>query len=166
MSRKNFRVVVLSVAVALMLSLVSCDPSAKMAKQENEDIQAYLSQNSNLNFVKKPSGLYYLEVIAGPDTLTSPVLGDSAFVKYTGMFLDGSVFDSSISTGKPLGFVVGEMIEGFNEGVQLMKTGGKSTMLIPSKLAYGEYGRYPYIAGYTPLLFDVELIRVIPQAVK
>jgi FKBP-type peptidyl-prolyl cis-trans isomerase FkpA len=164
MDRKNFRVVVLSLSAALMLSLVSCDPSVKAEKQEKEDIQAYLSQNSNLTFVKQKSGLYYYEVTAG--TGISPELGDSAFVKYTGMFLDGSVFDSSISTGKPLGFIVGEMIEGFNEGVQLMKTGGKATMLIPSKLAYGQYGRYPYIAGYTPLLFDVELIRVIPLTGK
>jgi FKBP-type peptidyl-prolyl cis-trans isomerase FkpA len=164
MNRKSFRVVVLSLSVVLMLSVVSCDPAAKMEKQEKEEIQTYLSKNSNLNFVKESSGLYYCEVTAG--TGISAVIGDSAFVKYTGMFLDGSVFDSSITTGKPLAFILGEMVPGFNEGIQLMKTGGKSTLLIPSKLAYGQNGRYPYIAGYTPLLFDVELVRVVPQTAK
>lgn len=161
MSRKNFRIIVLLVSVVLILSVVSCDPTAKMEKQEKEDIQTYLGQNSNLNFVKKPSGLYYLEVV--PGTGISPVSGDSAFVKYTGMFLDGSVFDSNVTTGTLLGFKVGEMVVGFNEGVTLMKAGGKSTLLLPSKLAYGQHGRYPYISGYTPLLFDVELVRIVPQ---
>jgi FKBP-type peptidyl-prolyl cis-trans isomerase len=41
-----------------------------------------------------------------------------------------------------------------------MKEGGKSTLLIPSELAYGTYGRYPYIQGYTPLLFAIELVKV------
>ena len=161
MSRKNFRVIVLSVSVVLILSLVSCHPEAKLEKQEKEDIQTYLTDNSNLNFVKRPSGLYYLEVVAG--TGLSPVKGDSAFVKYTGMLLDGYVFDSNVTSGSTLGFEVGDMIAGFNEGVTLMKAGGKATLLIPSHLAYGTTGRYPYISGYTPLLFDIELVRVVPQ---
>jgi FKBP-type peptidyl-prolyl cis-trans isomerase len=161
MSRKNFRVVILSVSVALMLSVVSCDPNAKMEKQEKEGIQTYLSQNSNLNFVKQRSGLYYYEVVAG--TGISPVMGDSAYVKYTGMFLNGYVFDSNVANGTLLSFLVGELVTGFNEGLTLMKAGGKSTLLIPSKLAYGQTGRYPYISGYTPLLFDIQLVKVVPQ---
>jgi FKBP-type peptidyl-prolyl cis-trans isomerase len=164
MSRKNIRAIEVSAAVVLMLSLVSCDPTAKMEKKEKEEIQTYLSQNSNLIFVKQSSGLYYREVVAG--TGISPVTGDSAFVKYTGMFLDGTVFDSNVASGKLLPLVVGHNITGFDEGLTLMKVGGKSTLLIPSKLAYGQNGSYPYIAGYTPLLFDVELVNVVPQTGK
>ena len=64
---------------------------------------------------------------------------DSAFVKYTGMFLNGTVFDSNVSSGNLYGFIVGQNITGFDEGVTLMKPGGKSTLLIPSKLGYGAY---------------------------
>jgi len=161
---KNFQAIIPLSAALLMIAFVSCDPTVKLEKQEKEDIQTYLSQNINLNFVKQQSGLYYHEVLAG--TGISPVMGDSAFVKYTGMFLDGTVFDSNVSSGTLFSFKVGEMIPGFNEGLTLMKAGGKATLLIPSKLAYGQNGRYPYIAGYTPLLFDIQLVRVVHQTVK
>ena len=148
MSRKNLRVTILSASVVLILSIVSCHPEAKLEKQEKENIQNYLTENSNLNFVKRSSGLYYLEVKAG--TGISPVTGDSAFVKYTGMLLDGSVFDSNVTSGSSLGFEVGDMIVGFNEGITLMKVGGKSTLLIPSHLAYGTTWKISIYFGILP----------------
>ena len=163
MIRNNFRAIILSAVVLLMLTVVSCDPTKKLEKQEKEDIQAYLTQNSNLNFVKQPSGLYYLEVIAG--TGISPVRNDSAYVKYTGMFLNGSIFDSNVSSGKLYGFIVGQNITGFDEGVTLMKAGGKSTLLLPSKLAYGATGNSG-ISGFTPLLFEIELVKTVPKTWK
>jgi len=159
MINKNLRAIILSGAVLLMLSLISCDPTKKLEKQEREDIQAYLTQNSTLQYVKQPSGLYYLEVIAG--TGISPVRSDSAYVKYKGMFLNGSVFDSS----ELYGFIVGENLTGFDEGVTLMKPGGKSSLLIPSKLGYGASGNYNSISGFTPLLFDIELVKIAKYSV-
>ncbi|MBK7710310.1 MAG: FKBP-type peptidyl-prolyl cis-trans isomerase [Bacteroidales bacterium] len=158
MNRKNVKVILQLTAVLLMISLISCDPGRKLAKQEKEDIQDYLSQNSTLAFVKKPSGLYYLEVTAG--TGISAVRTDSAYVKYTGKFLNGTVFDSNVSSGKLYGFIVGQNITGFDEGITLMKQGGKATLLIPSSLGYGSVGTYG-ISGYTPLLFDIELVKVV-----
>jgi FKBP-type peptidyl-prolyl cis-trans isomerase FkpA len=159
MIRKNFHAVLPLLIATLMLSLTSCNPSAKMEKQEKEDIEAYLSANDTIDFVKQPSGLYYHEIVAG--TGVSPERVDSAFVKYTGKFLDGGVFDSNVSSGKLYGFIIGQNISGFDEGITLMKPGGKSTLLIPSKLAYGAMGTYG-ISGYTPLLFDIELVRTVP----
>jgi FKBP-type peptidyl-prolyl cis-trans isomerase len=158
MIKKIFRVLFPLVAIVLIISVVSCDPTTKLRKQENEQIQNYLAQNSNLNFVKQPSGLYYLEVVAG--TGTSPIRTDSAYVKYTGKFLDGTVFDSNVASGKLYGFIIGMNITGFDEGITLMKPGGKATLLIPSSLAYGTAGTYG-ISGYTPLLFDVELVKTV-----
>jgi FKBP-type peptidyl-prolyl cis-trans isomerase len=163
MIRKYLRALALSAAVMMMLSLVSCDPTAKMEKEEKQEIQTYLSQNSNLTFVKQPSGLYYHEII--PGTGISAVRTDSAYVKYTGMFLNGDVFDSNVSSGKLYGFIVGQNITGFDEGITLMKAGGKSSLLIPSKLGYGASGTYG-ISGYTPLLFDIELVKVVPYTAK
>jgi FKBP-type peptidyl-prolyl cis-trans isomerase len=159
MIRKNFGVTISLLAAILVLAAVACDPTSKAEKQEKDDIEAYLAQNSSLNFVKQPSGLYYYEVTAG--TGISPVAGDSAWVKYTGKFLDGTIFDSNVTTGKLYNFIVGYNIHGFDEGITLMKVGGKCSLLIPSKLGYGINGKYPYIPGYTPLLFDIELVKAI-----
>jgi FKBP-type peptidyl-prolyl cis-trans isomerase FkpA len=164
MIKKNFRAIIPLMAVIMMISIVSCDPTDKLANQEKEQIADYLAQNSNLNYVKKPSGLYYLEVLAG--TGISPVSPDSAYVRYTLKFIDGTVLYSSVAAGTLYGFIVGENVPGFEEGIALMKVGGKSSLLVPSKLAYGTDGRYPYIPGYTPLLYDIELVKVAPQTGK
>jgi len=163
MIRRNVSLFILLTTVMVMITLVSCDPTKKMEKKENEQIQDYLSQNSTLIFVKQPSGLYYLEVT--PGTGLSPVRTDSAYVKYTGKFLDGTVFDSNVTSGNLYGFIVGQNITGFDEGITLMKPGGKSTLLIPSSLGYGSMGTYG-IAGFTPLLFDIELIKVVQYTGK
>jgi FKBP-type peptidyl-prolyl cis-trans isomerase FkpA len=163
MIRTKFGVIMPVAAVLFIFLLFSCDPTKDLQKQEDEQIAAYLSQNSNLTFVKQPSGLYYLEVVAG--TGISPVTGDSAYVNYTGKFLDGSIFDTNATTGKPLVCIVGRDIVGFDEGLLKMNVGGKSTFLIPSSLGYGSYGSYS-IPGYTPLLFDVELVKVVHSTGK
>jgi FKBP-type peptidyl-prolyl cis-trans isomerase FkpA len=154
MIRKNISIVIVLFAVALMITLASCDPAKKYEKQEQEDIQNYLSENSDLNFVKQASGLYYLERVAG--TGISPVMNDSVYVIYTLALLNGTV----LGTNLPYGCIVGENVDGFDEGIQLMKVGGTSTLLIPSKIGYGSDGNYP-IPGYTSLLFDIELLKVV-----
>lgn len=164
MFKKNKKTILLFLTALLLVALVSCDPTKKYENEESAIIKDYLSKNPDLNFQLQPSGLYFLDVV--PGTGISPVLYDSAFVKYTGKFLNGSVFDTNVGTANVFGFVVGYSIYGFSEGLMLMKEGGKATLLIPSNLAYGQQGSYPIIAGFTPLLFDVELIRVKPAVVK
>ncbi len=159
MTRKKSGVIFSLAAVLLILSLLSCDPSKKYKKQEDEEIQTYLTENSSLAFVKQPSGLYYLEVVAG--TGISPVMTDSVYFNYTEKFLDGTIFNSNSTTGKLIGSIVGASIVGLDEGLTKMKAGGKSTFLIPSSLGYGSMGTYG-ISGYTPLLFDIELVKVVP----
>lgn len=161
MIKKYYQSVLLFLAVSLMISLGSCDPAKKYEKEEKDSIQNYLSQNSNLNFELKTSGLYYLEVLTG--TGQTPVLHDTAYVKYTGKFLNGNVFDTNVGKTDSLIFPVNEgvLIFGFDEGITYMKEGGKATFLVPSKLAYGASGFYT-IPGYTALLYDVELVRVKP----
>jgi FKBP-type peptidyl-prolyl cis-trans isomerase FkpA len=159
MIRMNVRTIILFLTVVLMISLISCDPSKKYIKEENSKIQDYLNLNTNLNFDLKPSGLYYLEVTAG--TGRQAVTHDTAYVKYTGKLLDGTIFDTNVGRADTLVRPVNEgyLISGLDEGITYMKQGGKALLLIPSKLAYGSYGSYP-IPGYTPLLFDIELVKV------
>ncbi len=159
MKSNHRKLLFIATVCALSAGIHSCDVSKKYEKEEKETIQKYLSDNPTLDFELKPSGLYYLEVLAG--TGVQPVVHDSVFIKYTGKFLDGFVFETNVGTSNIMGFPLleGEVIRGFDEGISYMRKGGKSKMLIPSSLAYGPSG-YFTIPGFTPLLFDVELIDV------
>jgi FKBP-type peptidyl-prolyl cis-trans isomerase len=159
MNRKSGLTLLLLLAVVLILSLVSCDPGRKYEKEEEAQIQNYLGNNPNQTFQLQPSGLYYYPVQIGTGIM--PVVHDTAWVKYTGKFLDGTVFDTNVGKTDSLKVPVAEgwLIPGFDEGITLMNKGGKSMILIPSSLAYGTTGYY-IIGPYTPLLFDLELVRV------
>lgn len=163
MIRKNKKVILLFITALVLVTLVSCNPSKKYEDEEKASIQNYLSQNSDKNFVLKPSGLYYLDVITGTGDIARK--HDTAYVKYTGMFLDGTVYDSNseiYGITDTLIFPVDEgwKITGFDEGITYMRVGGSATLLIPSSLAYGAAGFYPYIPGYSPLLLDIQLVKV------
>ncbi len=109
------------------------------------------------------SGLQY-EVLA-KGLGKSPVKGEQVLVNYTGKLLDGTVFDASERHGGPATFGVGQVIEGWNEALQLMKEGDKWRLYIPSDLAYGENGP-PNIGPNQILIFDVELVKVSPQGAE
>lgn len=82
-------------------------------------------------------------------------------VHYTGSLQDGTVFDSSLKRG-PFSFTlgVGQVIKGWDEGVQGMKVGGKRKLVIPARLAYGDQGIGGVIPGGATLYFEVELLSI------
>jgi len=123
---------------------------------EKKSIEDYLTAN-NITVAPQPSGLYYIEIKEGKGKY--PTNGKNVKVHYTGKLLDGTVFDSSIG-GDPFPFPLGKgrVIKGWDEGIALMKKGGRAILLIPSHLAYGENGAGGSIPPYSPLLFEVELI--------
>ncbi|MEE2907958.1 MAG: peptidylprolyl isomerase [Planctomycetota bacterium] len=88
---------------------------------------------------------------------------DRVTVHYSGYLLDGTKFDSSVDRGQPATFALGQVIEGWTLGVGQMKVGEKKKLFIPAKLAYKEQGRPPVIPPNATLVFDVELIEVIPR---
>lgn len=105
------------------------------------------------------SGLKYLIQQKGDGVRAE--LGKEVAVHYTGKFLDGKVFDSSLERGEPIKFILGagRVIKGWDEGIALMSVGDKYTLIIPYQLAYGETGRGP-IPPKATLIFDVELLSV------
>ena len=103
------------------------------------------------------SGLNY--VVDKEGTGKSPSDTSNVTVHYTGTFMDGQVFDSSVTRGQPATFPLNRVIPGWTEGLQLMKEGGKCKFLIPANLAYGAAGR-PGIPPNSTLIFEVELIKV------
>jgi FKBP-type peptidyl-prolyl cis-trans isomerase FkpA len=133
----------------------SCNYEKKLREEEEELIRSYVETN-NITVEPTATGLYYIETLAGEGPL--PVDGDTVGVYYRTKFLNGYVLDQLLE-GTPYKFVIGnyESIPGFEEGVMLMRLNGKATLLVPSSLAYGSMG-YLAVPGYTPLLFEVELV--------
>jgi len=125
---------------------------------EQTAIENYLREN-NINVAPQESGLYYVETKAGKGK--NAAAGNNVLVHYTGKLLNGKVFDSSIERGEPIPFQlgVGQVIKGWDEGIALMKKGGKGILLIPSHLAYGENG-IGDIPPNSPLVFEVELVDI------
>jgi FKBP-type peptidyl-prolyl cis-trans isomerase len=98
-------------------------------------------------------------------TGTEAKAGNLVSVQYTGKFVDGKVFDSSIPRGQPIEFTlgVGQVIPGWDQGILGMKVGGKRSLVIPGDLAYGAAGYPPVIPANATLYFDVELVGVKAQ---
>lgn len=107
--------------------------------------------------IQTASGLVYQEL--SPGTGAQPKATDTVTVHYTGTLADGTVFDSSITRGEPSSFPLNGVIDGWTEGIPLMKVGGKARLVIPSDLAYGVKGR-PGIPPNATLVFEIELLAI------
>ena len=140
---------------------------------ETAKIKGYVAAKS-LKPTVSASGLNYVISKEGSGPKAKP--GDTILVNYTGSFLSGKVFDSSLpdvaktsgtfNAGRkyePLKMPVGMQgsIPGFEEALFLLPKGGKATVVLPSSLAYGEQGNQG-IPPFTPLVFELEMINIIP----
>ena len=96
-----------------------------------------------------------------PGTGASPTAEDKVQVHYHGTLIDGTVFDSSVQRGEPATFQLNGVIKCWTEGVQRMKVGGKSRLVCPSQIAYGERGAPPRIKPGAALVFEVELLAIV-----
>jgi len=125
-------------------------------KKKGED---FLAANKSKPGVKVlASGIQYKVIKAGSGK--SPTKANSVVAHYRGTLIDGTEFDSSFSRGKPATFPVTGVIKGWQEVLQLMKTGSKWQVYIPSDLAYGQRGTGPTIGPNSTLIFDIELIEI------
>ena len=133
--------------------------AGRIAAREKIASQAYLDKaTAEPGAVKTPSGLIYRELKAG--TGASPKDTDTVKVHYRGTFTNGTEFDSSYRRNEPAQFPLKGVIACWTEGVQKMKVGGKSVLVCPSDLAYGDKGRGP-IPGGAVLTFEVELVEIM-----
>jgi FKBP-type peptidyl-prolyl cis-trans isomerase FkpA len=110
--------------------------------------------------VKTASGMVYTSLVEGKGETPKPT--DVVKVNYRGTLIDGREFDSSFKRGKPLEFKLSNVIACWVEGVQKMKTGGKAKLVCPSNLAYGENGSGEMILPNATLVFEVELLEIMP----
>lgn len=121
-----------------------------------ENLLKQYADSNDLSVTRTSKGVYYQIHKKGKGATGK--YGTALCAHYTGKLLNGKVFDSSYERGAPLKFRIGEMIPGWNEVLQQVPNGSKLTLLIPSHLAYGEYGFPPLIPPNSPLIFEVELI--------
>ncbi|MEO8591685.1 MAG: FKBP-type peptidyl-prolyl cis-trans isomerase [Candidatus Solibacter sp.] len=133
--------------------------AAVVAEKEKASSAAYLAKcAAEPGAVKTESGLVYKELKVG--TGPSPAATDTVKVHYRGTLTNGTEFDSSYKRNEPTQFPLNGVIKCWTEGVQRMKVGGKSQLVCPSDLAYGDQGR-PSIPGGATLVFEVELIEIV-----
>jgi FKBP-type peptidyl-prolyl cis-trans isomerase FkpA len=139
------RISLLLLSVSVLL--VSCSSKSFLEKAAAEP-----------GAIKTPSGLVYRELSAG--TGPSPQATDIVTVNYRGTLEDGTEFDSSYKRNEPAQFPLNGVIPCWTEGVQRMKVGGKSKLVCPSSIAYGDQGSPPVIPGGATLAFEIELLGI------
>jgi len=157
--------------VVLVLAQLGGKPDTAVAANLNQQTAApttvienntLIASNtmSDANVVTTPSGLKYIELQEG--TGATPQPRQTVVVHYTGTLEDGTKFDSSRDRGRPFSFTigVGQVIQGWDEGLSTMKVGGRRQLIIPSDLGYGARGAGGVIPPNATLIFDVELLDV------
>jgi FKBP-type peptidyl-prolyl cis-trans isomerase len=127
---------------------------AEDAKRKGQEFADKVAQQKDAT--KTASGIVIRTITAG--TGASPTAADVVKVHYEGKLIDGTVFDSSIKRNEPAEFPLGGVVPCWTEALQLMKKGGKSQVVCPAALAYGDRGSPPVIPPGATLSFEVELI--------
>ncbi|MGI4880574.1 MAG: FKBP-type peptidyl-prolyl cis-trans isomerase [Janthinobacterium lividum] len=149
----------LGVVVLVLIGLLTWAGTQRAVDAARPADIAYLQSHKGKPGVKTtPSGLQYEVLTEGTGPM--PTAADTVAVHYEGRLLDGTVFDSSYQRGQPAVFPLGQVIPGWTEGVQLMKTGSKYRFTIPPELGYGARGAGGVIPPNAVLVFDIQLIGV------
>ncbi len=146
------------IGLALLL-LPGCGVGAGNGTITPEDVSKTFG-SGDPKITTLPSGLIYQDVKEGTGAEAEP--GKSIYVHYTGYFIDGAKFDSSLKRGQPfqVRLGAGQVIKGWELGIVGMKEGGKRKLLIPSALGYGPTGSRGSIPPNANLVFDIELLKV------
>lgn len=144
------------------LDIVDVLTPAEQKAAEADTLDAYLAENGITGVQKLPNGLVFQSIVEG--TGNAPSTGQLVSVAYTGRFLDGTEFDKS-PENDPFEFQLGQgsVIPGWDEGIRLMKPGGKAKLYIPSHLAYGETVQV-FPRTFVEPLVNQELISPLAQS--
>jgi FKBP-type peptidyl-prolyl cis-trans isomerase len=143
----------------LRLSAYLTTDTSRAAREQNAIVDYAIEEL--LDVQPTNSGLFY-EVI-DPGTGDSIRWGDFLTAHYRGYLLDGTVFADSYASKRPLDFYVGNMIDGWNEGLQLIRVGGQLRLLVPSRMGYQAEGLVSsmgrtIVAPHQVLVFEVEVL--------
>ena len=135
----------------------------KKAQENSAATEVYMAKNGANPKVKKlPNGVQYEVLEEG--TGANPEKSDTVRVDYHGTFLDGTVFDSTIKSGRPAEFSLRGVVPGFSASLQAMKVGSKWRVVIPGELGYGIAGRGK-IGPNQGLIFEISLLEILKKPV-
>ena len=142
------------------LNAILTDRSSKIVERVKAEGEEFIANflDCNDDAIKTESGLVYYSMKEGEGA--TPAAADTVEVHYHGTLVDGTVFDSSVDRGQTISFPLGGVIKGWQQGLAMMKEGGKATLVIPSDLAYGDAGSGDTIPPGATLKFEVELFKV------
>jgi FKBP-type peptidyl-prolyl cis-trans isomerase FklB len=143
----------------VVMSYLEKAKAEKAAAAKKQGVTFLAENKSKPGVVTTASGLQYIVLKEG--TGPKPAATDKVKCDYEGKLIDGTVFDSSTKQGHPIEFTVNGVIKGWTEALQLMNTGSKWRLFIPSDLAYGDQPMGPDIKPGSTLIFDVELIEIV-----
>jgi len=124
------------------------------AKRKGQEFADKVSKEKDAT--KTATGIVIRTITAGAGA--SPMADDVVKVHYEGKLVDGTIFDSSIKRNEPAEFPLKGVVPCWTEALQLMKKGGKSQVVCPAAMAYGDRGSPPEIPGGSTLSFEVELL--------
>jgi len=162
MSEEDLKQVLSSLQQEMRQKQMQAQEAAAMENKTKGD--AFMADNAKKEgVVALPDGLQYKILTAGQGK--KPAESDTVLCNYRGTFVDGSEFDSSAQTGKPVPFEVKNVIPGFKEVLQLMPVGSKWQVFVPSNLAYGERGAGGVIGPNATLIFEIELVSIADSTV-
>ncbi|WP_394747934.1 FKBP-type peptidyl-prolyl cis-trans isomerase [Spongiimicrobium salis] len=132
------------------------------AAKKSEEGAAFLAENGKREgVITTESGLQYEVITQGNGPV--PKASDQVSVHYTGMLIDGKVFDSSVERGEPQVLGASQVIKGWQEALQSMPVGSKWKLYIPYDLGYGERGAGGAIPPYAALIFEIELLEILSK---
>ena len=124
--------------------------------------EAFLAANgARPGVIVTPSGLQFELISAGSGEV--PDIADTVLVHYQGAYIYGNIFDSTYEYGEPVEIPLDRVISGWSEGLRMMREGSRARLFIPSDLAYGERGAGGVIAPNAVVVFDVELLEILPS---
>ena len=129
-----------------------------LAKIEAKSLEALANAAKEKGATATASGLVIKTLKEGDGE--SPTINSKVRVHYTGTLADGTTFDSSVKRGEPVEFALKDVVQGWQEGIVMMKAGGKAKLTIPAALGYGEEGK-SLIPPKATLIFEVELLAVL-----
>lgn len=153
-----FYVKIIGIADNLQVQKEKEELAINKQKLEEDMLKDFINKE-NITVKPTASGLYYITLTKGNGK--KPKKGDKLIIHYTGKFINGEIFDSSLKRAKPLIYNFGEkgFIAGWEEGVSYMSEGETAKLVIPSHLAYGDKKTGP-IPAYSTLIFEIELLKV------